>query len=109
MSYDQWIYKAVKGAKLIKEWSEDNSLPLGTQAEIKKMFESLLGPLEWTELENGDYWSQGCFTDHGYEIKVNSDSNIICLKGCSQLQAIDVANKLGICAFDPQYGKQLVS
>lgn len=93
----------------MNEWVEDISLPIGSRSEIKAMFENILGILKWNDSEDGGCWSQGCFTEHGFEISLYKDHNLIRLKGCSQSQAIELAEKLGFCAFDPQYGKQLVS
>jgi len=85
------------------------SQSIGTREEVKKIFESILGELKWNDSPRGNCWSQGCFTDHGYEISISNDSNLIKLKGCSQSQAIELAKKLNLCAFDPQKGEQLVS
>ena len=85
------------------------SIPIGSPNEIKKQFETILGPLTWSEAEDGGARSIGFFTKHGFEIILRSNDNLIYLKGCSQLQAIEIAKKLGVCAFDPQYGKQLAS
>ncbi len=109
MSYDQWVYKADSSTPPMNKWSEDLSQPIGTREEIKKAFESILGELKWNDLPEGGCWSQGCFTNHGYEISMYSDSNLIRLKGCFQSQAIELAKKLNLCAFDLQTGEQLVS
>ncbi|WP_299878440.1 hypothetical protein [uncultured Cocleimonas sp.] len=108
MSYDQFLYKCNPETPSINEWTTDLSLPIGDKDVIKAMFENILGKLKWNESEDGNYWSQGCFTDHGFEISVQKSNNIISLRGCSQLQAIDIAKKIKLSAYDPQTGEQLV-
>ena len=93
----------------MNEWSEDLSQSIGDREAIVKTFENILGKLKWNDANDGGFWSQGCFTDHGYEVSISGDSNLIRLAGCSQTQAIELANKLNMCAFDPQTGEQLVS
>jgi len=107
MSYDQFLYKASKDTPPMNEWVKDLSLPFGSHDEIKKRFEAILGPLKWHNSPNGGCWSEGCFTDHGFEISLYSDNNLIRLIGCSQIQAIEMAKKLELYACDPQSGEKL--
>ena len=109
MSYDQFLYKAEPDAGPINNWDKDYSLPIGSPQEIRNMFEEILGKLKWNYTEDGGYWAEGCFTKHGFEISVSGQStNIVSLNGCSQERAIEMATKLGLSAFDPQKGEQLV-
>jgi hypothetical protein len=109
MSYDQFLYKSEPGVGPMNMWDKDHSLPLGNQNEIKKMFEEILGDLKWNHTKDGGYWAEGCFTRHGFEISVSGgDTNIVRLVGCPQEQAAKLAKKLGLSAFDPQTGEQIV-
>ena len=109
MSYDQFLYKSEPGTGPMNTWDKDYSLPIGNPEEIKRKFENILGKLKWNDRENGGYWAEGCFTKHGFEISVSGyDTNIIRLAGCSQEQAKEIATELGLSAFDPQKGEQVV-
>lgn len=109
MSYDQILYKAPCNTKPMKKWDKDYSVSMGNKQEIKNMFQEILGDLKWNDSNNGGYWAEGCYTKHGFEISIPSkDTHIISLDGCSQSQAIEIAKKLNLLAFDPQTGEQLV-
>ena len=108
MSYDQWLYKAHPSVGSIKHWEEDHSVPIGSMAEIKRLFSEALGyPLIWEDNGNCS-WSYGCGTSHGFEIVISKTDNMVTLKGCSKKQAIRLAKKLDLSAYDPQYGEQLI-
>lgn len=111
MSYDQIIYRAPPNIAPMSEWDKDYSIAIESLSEIKNMFECILGKLKWNNYENGGCWSEGCFTEHRFEINLSGDNEntgLITLRGCSQEQAIELAKKLKLSAFDPQTGEQLV-
>ncbi|WP_455222100.1 hypothetical protein [Kaarinaea lacus] len=109
MSYDQFLYKSEPDVGPMNKWDKDYSLAIGSPEEIRKMFEEILGELKWNYTKDGGYWAEGCCTKHGFEISVSGQgANIVRLVGCSQEQAKEMATKLGLSAFDPQKGEQIV-
>ncbi|MEZ5584137.1 MAG: hypothetical protein R3F37_16570 [Candidatus Competibacteraceae bacterium] len=108
MSYDQWLYKAAPNTGPMNEWEKDHSVPIGTANEMKALFsEALSCPLKWEE-DDKSLYASGIGTPHDFDIMINKDDHIVVLRGCSKKQAIGLAEKLGISAFDPQYSEQLV-
>ena len=113
MSYDQWLYRPEPDTGPVNAWQESHFMPLGSVEELKRRFSRLFPSLRWRGKPDYAWSAQGPSDRPSYSIILSTENEdrgvrMIRLKGASQQDAIALAQKLSLCAYDPQKNEQLV-
>ena len=112
MSYDQWLYRPEPGAPSLTAWTRSHFQALGAVTELKQRFSELFPDIDWRGGPDYTWSAQGPAAQPQYSVVLSPEDedglvHIIALKGASQQDAVELAQKLGLCAYDPQKNEEL--